>query len=162
MGPINQCRLEMLRELKEAGDEDSLRALTEALVCPVADQLQSHGTGYYYIPIVAQVVGHPNHYRILRNRSRNSTGLQQLLALIRKNLADIPEPLIRQRFGMALRQVFNELADYQRLNSSGPGVADPGMPLFISGLVDAVTAQFAAPVSEVTLAELRRTHEKTA
>jgi len=158
MEPINQCRLEMLRELQEAGDEADLRKLVETLVHPLADQLRSQG------PIVAQVTGHPNYYAIAQHRSRHATGLQQLLTLIRKNLADIPEPLIRQRFGMALRQVFNELADYQRLhgrlhgrlNLSGPGVADSGMPLFISGLVDAVTAQFVAPVSAATLHELGR------
>ncbi len=152
----------MLRELKSDGDDGSLRELTEALVYPVANQLQSHGTGYYYIPIIAQVVGHPNYYGILQQRIRHGTGLQQLLTLIRKNLADIPETLVRQRFGMALRQVFNELADYQRLNLSGPGITDSGMPLFISGLVDAVAAQFAAPVSEITLAELSRKHKKIA
>jgi len=170
MEPINQRRLEMLREQKEAGDEASLRRLVEALVYPLTEQLQSYGSGYYYIPIVAQVTGHPNYYAIAQHRSRHATGLRQLLTLTRKNLADIPEQLIRQRFGMALRQVFNELADYQRLkgrlkgqsNLSGTGVVDSGMPLFISGLVDAVTAQFAAPVSATTLEELGRKPGKLA
>ena len=166
MEPINQHRLEMLRELKEAGDEANLRGLVEALVHPLADQLRSQGTGYYYIPIVAQVTGHPNYHAIAQHRSRHGTGLQQLLTLIRKNLADVSEPLIRQRFGMALRQVFSELADYQRLNrrlnSSGSGIADSGMPLFISGLVDAITAQFAVPVSTATLHELSRKPRKSA
>ena len=71
-----------------------------------------------------------------------------------------------QRFGMALRQVFNELADYQRLNgrcnSSGSGIVDSGMALFISGLVDAITAQFAVPVSTVTVQELSRKPRKSA
>jgi len=162
MEPINVCRLEMLRELKDAGAEGDLRGLVEALVYPLAEQLRSQGAGYYYIPIVAQITGHPNYYAIARKRSRHGAGLQRLLALINENLVDIPEPLILQRFGMALRQVFNELADYQRINLSGPGVADSGMPLFINGLVDAVTAQFGAPVSAATLQELGRKRKKSA
>ncbi len=152
----------MLRELKDTGAEDDLRGLVEVLVYPLAEQLRSQGAGYYYIPIVAQITGHPNYYAIAQNRSRHSAGLQRLLALINKNLVDIPEPLILQRFGMALRQVFNELADYQRINVTGPGVVDSGMPLFINGLVDAVTAQFSAPVSAATLQELGRKPKKSA
>ncbi len=164
MEPINRRRLEMLHELQETGDEDSLRALVEVLVHPLAEQLKSQGAGYYYIPIVAQVTGHPNYYEIAQRRSRHGTGLQQLLALIKKQLVDIPEFLILQRFGMALRQVFNELSDYQRLRepSDVSGAADSGMSLFISGLVDAVTAQFSAPVSAATLEELGRQSRKSA
>jgi len=162
MEPINECRLEMLRELKDTGAEGDLRGLVEALVYPLAEQLRSQGTGYYYIPIVAQITGHPNYYAIAQHRSRHGAGLQRLLALINKNLVDIPEPLILQRFGMALRQVFNELADYQRINLSGPGVVDSGMSLFINGLVDAVTAQFGAPVSAATRQELGRKRRKSA
>jgi len=162
MEPINQRRLEMLSELNETAAENDLRRLIEVLVQPLAEQLRSQGAGYYYIPIVAQVTGHPNYHEIAQSRSRHGTGLQQLMILMRKNLTDIPEPLILQRFGMALRQVFNELADYQRLNLTGPAATGSGMPLFVSGLVDAVAAQFAAPVSEATICELDRKPRKSA
>ncbi|MDP6675401.1 MAG: helix-turn-helix domain-containing protein [Gammaproteobacteria bacterium] len=162
MEPINQHRLEMLRELEAAGDTDNLQRLIGALVQPLAEQLKSQGAGYYYIPIVAQVIGHPNYHEIARHRSHHGAGLQWLLTLIKKNLPVIPEALILQRFGMALRQVFNELADYQRLNLSGPVATGTGMPLFISGLVDAVTAQFAAPVSAATLQEFEKKQQKSA
>ena len=92
MEPINQRRLEMLSELNEAGAGNDLRRLVEVLVQPLAEQLRSHGAGYYYIPIVAQVTGHPNYHEIAQHRSRHGTGLQQLMILMRKNLTDIPEP----------------------------------------------------------------------
>jgi AcrR family transcriptional regulator len=168
MEPINQRRLEMLDELKEAGTENTLCGLVEVLVHPLADQLRTHGAGYYYIPIVAQVTGHPDYHEIAQHRSRHSTGLQQLLILIRKNLPDIPDALILQRFGMALRQVFNELSDYQRLHGlphkrgNLSSTADSGMSLLINGLVDVVTAQFSAPVSAATLQELDRQTRQSA
>ncbi len=166
MEPVNQHRLQMLDELKKTGAEADLRGLVEALVYPLAHQLQSQGSGYYYIPIVAQVTGHPSYQAIAQHRSRHGTGLQRLLNLIRKALADVPEPLIRQRFGMALRQVFSELADYQRLNARAESpraeIEDPGMSLFVNGLVDAITAQFSTPVSMATLRELDRKARKSA
>jgi hypothetical protein len=162
MEPINRHRVEILDQLKDAGDEGDLRGLVEALVHPLAAQMHSHGAGYFYIPVVAQVSGHPSYSAIAQQRSRHGAGLQRLLTLIKANLTDIPEPLILQRFGMALRQVFNELADYQRLNLTGPSVPASGMELFINGLVDAVTAQFAAPLSAATRREFSRKRKKSA
>ncbi len=168
MEPINQRRLEMLAELNKADTGHTLCDLVEALVHPLADQLRTHSGGYYYIPIVAQVTGHPDYHEIAQHRSRHSSGLQQLLILLRKNLADIPDAIILQRFGMALRQVFNELSDYQRLHGrlhgrdNLPATADSGMALFISSLVDAVSAQFCAQVSSATLQELDRQSKKSA
>ena len=67
-----------------------------------------------------------------------------------------------QRFGMSLRQVFNELADYQRLYLMRPTGPRRDMPLFVSNLIDAVTAQFTALVSPETRRELENNQRKSA
>jgi len=162
MAPINERRLEMLGLLEKIGSDIDLRRLVEVIVMPVAEELQSHGAGYYYIPIVAQVSGHPDYHAIARHRDRHATGLQQLLTLIRQQVGDIPQDVIMDRFGMALRQVFSEMADYQRLHATGKPFEETGMSLFVNGLIDAVTAQFAAPVSEATRRVLDRKKKKSA
>jgi len=122
-----------------------------------------HGSnGYYYILVVAQVIGHPAYHEIGKTRKIHGTGLQQLIELLQAHLADLPEEIFLQRFGMSLRQVFNELADYQRLYLARPASPRPDMALFISNLVDAVTAQFAAPVSQETRRELRQDQRESA
>ncbi len=164
MEAINARRVELLRQIEgQIDDEDaatSLRRLVEALIFPLAEQVKTQGGACNYIAIAAQANGHPNYHAIAQRRSRHGAGLQRLLTLLRQRLAGIPESLIRERFGMALRQVFNELADYQRLHPAGTGGA--GMTLFVNNLVDAVTAQFAAPVSATTLQELGSEQRKTA
>jgi len=160
MESINARRVELLRQIEDDGDAASLRQLVETLVYPLAELLTTRGAACDYIVIVAQISGHPHYHAIAQRRGRHGAGLQQLLVLLRQRLTGIPEPLIRARFGMALRQVFNELADYQRLHPAGTGIA--GMALFVNNLVDAVTAQFAAPVSATTLQELGSAQRKTA
>lgn len=160
MEPINARRLELVNRIEDDGDVDGLRRLVEGLVYPLAEQLTNRGAACDYIAIVAQISGHPNYHTIAQRRGRHGTGLQRLLALLRRHLTGIPEPVIRARFGMALRQVFSELADYQRLHPAGTGSA--GMALFIDNLIDAVTAQFAAPLSVATRQDLEEAQRKTA
>jgi len=162
MEAINARRLEMLEALTEQRGQTELRSLVEILVNPLAEHLRHGSNGYYYILLAAQVIGHPAYHEIGKTRKVHGTGLQRLIQLLQARLVDLPEEIFVQRFGMSLRQVFSELADYQRLYLSRPVAPRPDMPLFISNLVDVVTAQFTAPVSRETRHELENVQRESA
>jgi len=162
MEPINAHRLQMLRDLEASGQPDDLRSMVEVIVIPLAENLNQNSSAYYYIPVVSQVIGHPGYYEIAKTRRIHGTGLNQLIKRMKAILPALPQELFVQRFGMALRQVFNELSDYQRLYLMHPRRARPEMALFISNLLDAVTAQLTAPISQQTRQELETPRKKLA
>jgi AcrR family transcriptional regulator len=162
MEPINERRLQMLTELEARRQTDDLRSMVEIIVHPLAEHLNKHSEAYYYIPVVAQVIGHPGYHDIARTRRIHGTGLQRLIKMMKVMLPALPNELFMQRFGMALRQVFNELNDYQRMYLLRPRNARPEMALFISTLIDVVTAQLTAPVSQQTRRELETSRQRLA
>lgn len=158
---INRRRLALLEALRDSGDvsEDDLRALAEALVLPVAELLGAGNGGEHYIAVVAQLIGHPHYFELGRSPGQHGEGLRRLLELVAARRADLPANVVPQRFGMALRQVFHELADFQRLRARRATVP---VPLFVSGLVDAVAALLAAPLSAATRHELAAADRRSA
>jgi AcrR family transcriptional regulator len=160
---INARRLALLHSLEQDGRHQDLRALVGALVHPLAERLGRKAEGDHYIRVIAQVTGHPRYHRMAQARSRHGSGLERLLELLRACLPALPEEILRQRFGMALRQVFNELADYQRLYlARSRTAAAANIPLFVSNLVDVVTGMLAAPVSTATIGEITQGSHKAA
>lgn len=159
---INARRIELINEIRRNGRERELHALVEALVHPLAERLGRRPEGDHYIRVIAQVTGHPTYHQLIQARLPHGTGLEQLLDLMRACLPQLPEHILRQRFGMALRQVFNELADFQRLNLARRRGAASNVPLFISHLDDVIAGMFAAPVSAATLDEMKRNRHSVA
>ena len=153
---INARRLELLQELRRRGRDGELRALVEVLVHPLAERLGHRREGDHYIRVIAQATGHPRYHRLMQSRLPHGSGLEQLLELLRACLPELPEDILRQRFGMALRQVCNELADFQRLYLARSKAGTASIPLFVSHLDDVIAGIFAAPVSAATLAEMKR------
>jgi len=162
MESINERRLQMLAELEAAGRTDNIRSMVEILVIPLAEQLNRNSAARYYIPVASQVIGHPRYYKIAQARRIHGTGLKQIIQMMKLVLPALPEELFMQRFGMALRQIFNELSDYQRLYLANVRAARPDMALFISNLIDAVTAQFTTPISQQTRQELEESRRESA
>lgn len=162
MESINERRLQMLAELEAAGRTDNIRSMVEILVIPLAEQLNRNSAARYYIPVASQVIGHPRYYKIAQARRIHGTGLKQIIQMMKLVLPALPEELFMQRFGMALRQIFNELSDYQRLYLANVRAARPDLALFISNLIDAVTAQFTTPISQQTRQELEESRRESA
>lgn len=161
MQAINEHRLELLRELTRGGPADDLRAMVEILVIPLAEHLDKNHAGFYYLPVAAQVIGHPTYHSIAKKPRIQGTGLQRLLQMMKNSQPDIPENLFLQRFGMTLRQVFNELSDYQRLYLLPSKTPRPDLMPFVNNLIDAVTAQLSSPASDATLREYHQPRGKT-
>ena len=162
MQAINARRLAMLQDLTIPSRKPELREMLEILVIPLAEHLDRQHDGFHYLPVAAQVIGHPVYHSLAKTPRIQGTGLKRLLQMLRVAQPQLPEPLCRQRFGMILRQIFNELSDYQRLYRLPAKTAQPDATLFVSALVDAVTAQLSGPAAESTLREYKRVNRKTA
>jgi len=156
---INRRRLALLEALRGSAREQDLMALAEALVLPVAELLGTANGGEHYIAVVAQLIGHPQYFELGRSPGAHGEGLRRLLELVAACRSDLPANVVPQRFGMALRQVFHELADFQRLRTRRSAVP---VPLFVSSLVDAVAASLAAPLSATTRRELATASRRSA
>ena len=157
---INDRRLAALRKLDPDLSDDNLRPLIEALVYPLADEMGPNGEYRYYIQTVAQIIGHPEYEEIARNRNQHGDGMKKIFDRLMDTLPHLPKQILRQRFGMAIRKVFHDLADYQRLHSRG--ISDADTAVFLNNLIDVITAQFTAPVSEETRRVLDAQNRKTA
>jgi AcrR family transcriptional regulator len=156
---INRRRLALVAGIRRDGREREVGALVEALIHPLAELLPP-ADGGAYLRVTAQAIGHPRYHLLVRGD--HGEGLNEVLSLLRASLPGIPREILDQRFGMALRQVFHELADYQRVHGSRRAGALPDPGFFIGNLVDSVAGLFAAPVSAATSHELRRNRRRTA
>lgn len=153
---INRRRLELMSAISRERRQGDARALAGALVHPLAELIGRRGAEHY-IRVTAQAIGHPRYHRLVRGAEHGSA-LHDLVALLRARRRDLPAAVIEQRFGMALRQVFHELADFQRLHGAGARTAPTRF--FVSNLVDSIAALFEAEASADTLGELGQdTHD---
>lgn len=144
---INLRRLELLQGLEAAGRRLDPRGLAEALVLPVAEFLTREDAAGNYIVVTAQLIGHPQHYALVKNPGPSSEGLARLYELAREALPGVPPAVMLARIGMAIRQMFHELSDYQRVHLDGGRRTVTDLELEAAGLVDAVAGMLAAPVS---------------
>ena len=158
---INQRRLELLAAVERDNRQHDLHSLVEVLVHPLAERLEETRRGDYYLQVIAQITGHPRYYRLPQLHPEHGSGLQRLLELLQAAMPDSPPALLHQRFGMALRQTFHELADFQRvyLEKRRQPV---NVRLFIHQLDDVIAGIFTAPVSAETRRALDRSHEHVA
>jgi AcrR family transcriptional regulator len=139
-----------LLDAYEASGVDDLRALADALVRPSATKLADPDGGRAFLRIHAQVINRPDwpppeHGR---RRSQPMDSIDRWRALVAPLLPAVAVERLHHRF-TAMRVTAIELA---RRAASAPRRDDQ---LFISHLVDLVTALLAAPVSEQTASLLR-------
>jgi AcrR family transcriptional regulator len=144
---INLRRLELLRELEATGRRHDPRGLAEALVLPVAELLTRDDAAGNYIVVTAQLIGHPQHYALVKNPGPSSEGLVRLYEYAREALPGVPPAVVLARIGMAIRHMFHELSDFQRVRLDGGRRPVTDLELETAGLVDAVAGMLAAPVS---------------
>ena len=157
MKQVNERRLEYVKRLQKEGRETDVRALVEAIVLPIVDEIQEGENGSHYIRFIAQLVGHPR--LILQEVWENdlATGMSRIAKFMNKALPDIPASLIRQRFGLMWEQAIHALADQERLTGSGRHGLSAKHDLFVSNLVDTIAGGLMAPVSEQTRKNMKKT-----
>lgn len=157
MEQVNERRLHYVRRLEEAGREQDVRALVEAIVLPIVDEIRESENGSHYIRFIAQLVGHPR--LVLQQVWENdlATGMSRVSQLMNEALPDIPPSLISQRFGLMWEQAIHALADQERLTAGSRRAPAVGQDLFVSNLIDTISGGLMAPVSEQTRKSMKKT-----
>jgi AcrR family transcriptional regulator len=142
---IERRRHEMLDAYEARGDDD-LRALAAALVEPLAAELTVDG-GPGYLQLVADLYNQPNPTFDLDDLEKRMSSYMRWRALVLPALS--PEAVRLHRRFDSLRIAVSELARRARTGRKDHR-------LFISQLLDLVTAVLSAPVSNETQRLLRR------
>lgn len=144
------------RILDEAlsGDQPvAVRRLLEALILP---QVSSVERGERHVELVAQLLfrGYGEaggHAWILADPSLTEHG-QQLNQLIWQHLSHLPEAVATARLRFVYTSCLNAVADHQRQRATADA---PPTAIFVSNLIDSLTAVICAPASAETLEALR-------
>ena len=132
----------------EADDRDGLRGLAGALVRPWAAKLTDADGGAEFLQIYADALTRPDPLLDLARIGEPGTSLHRWRTLI-EPLLDADAVRLHRRF-MAILHTITELARRARAEREGDH------RLFVSSLVDNVTAILAAPPSDETRSLLRR------
>lgn len=155
MAGINTRRLAMLSELEQSGRVSDLQAVVEAMVWPLAEQLNNGSGGNHYIQLLAQVYGDPRIPIAETFRGRYGQSVRCIEELIRQLLTHVPREVVATRLALATGQMIHALADWERRLRTPSGKARVARTaLFVSILTDAIAAAVAAPVSAATHAQL--------
>lgn len=141
--PAVEGRRHELLDEHEAAGKAELRSLADALVRPLADKLIDPDGGLEYLQIQAELVNRTNVRRSRADEDRNDS-IQRWRAMVGPFLGEDAERLHR-RFTV----IRFSAAELGRRAASGRHRDDR---LFISHLVDLVTALLVAPNSPETLA----------
>ena len=154
MGAINRRRASMFAALQSQGKDQDLYALVDAVVQPLAECLLAADQPNFYVQFAARAMEHPRYYKMAWKRGKAGRAFGHLFDAMERVLVDVPPDVFSQRFGMMLRQVFGELSAHHRLHLSGRDRTKANTALFVSNLVDSITAALSAPLSPRTRAQL--------
>ncbi|GAA1648597.1 TetR family transcriptional regulator [Mycolicibacterium murale] len=151
---IDADRGRLLDQAVSAGQPPELTALLAALVLP---QVSSIERGERHVELVAQLLfggyGEPGgHAWILADPSLTEHG-QRLNQLIWKQLSHLPGVVATMRLRFVYTSCLNALADHQRQWVTAATEVVP-TAVFVSELIDSLTAIIRAPVSPQTLSAL--------
>ena len=156
MPTVNDRRNKLLDEVEAQGRAQDLRALLEAMIRPLAEQLEDASDGRYWVRFITQAWSNPHSGLADVVRNDFNTGVVRGGLMAAGLMGDLPGEVIRQRLSLLSGQVLHALVDYDRLveahRAERPGLS----PFFFQGLLDMLVAQLTAPVSAETLMALRR------
>ncbi len=163
MSRINRRRVALLDGFEANGATPGIRQMVEAMVLPLAEQLDGGAKGGNYIRFLAQAISDPGVDIGGLVRDKFDHGMTRTRTLARSLLADKPPQIVDERMRLVAAHMVHALADKARRLASGrhPDRADE-TALFISNLIDGIAGALTAPVSEETMAMFANTTRKTA
>lgn len=161
MTGINQRRLEMLEDIAAAGREGDVRAIVEAMILPLAEQLSDPARGSHYVRFLAQAVADPDVDIGDLIRGRFDHGFAATRRMLRAILSDLPSLVVEQRINLAGTQMVYALADREH-DMAKDDRAAIDLWLFIDNLIDSIAAMLTAPVSRETQQRLAQQEKLSA
>lgn len=156
MPEIDRHRLRMLDAIIADGREGDLRALVAAIIVPFAESVRNRTETNYYNRFMAEIQ-RSGEFTILEVTSEKyARGVNLATGFVVRQLADLPQRLIRQRLASFTSLVAAGVADIEtvmdRRLAAGRGF---DVERAVANLIDMGTAALAAPPSEETLALLQ-------
>ncbi|HVA79456.1 MAG TPA: TetR/AcrR family transcriptional regulator, partial [Candidatus Binataceae bacterium] len=125
MKGINTRRMAMLDEIEKTAGVDDLHGLIEAVVWPLAEQLNDSSGGNHYVQLLAQVYGDPRLPVAETFRGCFGQSVRRVEELIHQRLTYLPREIVATRFGLAGSQMIHTLADWERQLRTSRGKASP-------------------------------------
>lgn len=163
MAGINERRIARLDALVAEGRAGEIRPVVEAMVLPLAEQLDPARRGGHYIRFLAQAISDPGIDVGGLVRDKFDHGMARTRRLARSILAGLPPEIVDERMRLASGHMVHALADRARRLASGRHADRAGVTaLFVANLIDSVAGALAAPVSDQTIALLAEAGRKTA
>jgi AcrR family transcriptional regulator len=149
---VGKRREEMIDTLEASGRGSDVRALAEALVLPLASEIQHGPEASHYLEFLAHLfLTSPTQVGEILRKYHAEYG--RWTAMATRILPHVPRRILYMRLFLMVRHVVISLAVYQR---RGLGVDDVGFEAYLSDMADAVAGYVAADVSERTAALARR------
>ncbi|MFD9427275.1 MULTISPECIES: TetR/AcrR family transcriptional regulator [unclassified Streptomyces] len=134
------------RMLDETGDSTDVRDWVACLVCPGTEHLTELPHPTWYARFGAQLMTDP----VLREVMVEETfgpSIQRTLDGLNRCLPDLPLPVRIERGDMARNLLVHMLAERERALADGTHTARPTWHAYATGLIDAITAIWLAPVT---------------
>jgi AcrR family transcriptional regulator len=150
---IGRRRDELLDKLEREGQATDMRALAQALIEPLAAELNGGEEESHYLPFLAHLFLQTPHEvgDILRRHQAAETRWSQAVA---DAAPSVPRELMRTRQFLMGRHVVVSLAAYQRRGRLG--TEKPDFDIYLSDMLDSVAGYLAAPAAAGTLALIER------
>jgi AcrR family transcriptional regulator len=163
MAGINRRRVAMLDALEADGADIAIRSVVEAMVLPLAEQLDPVADGGHYVRFLAQVISDPGVDVGGLVRDKFDHGMVRTRRLARRILDGLPAEVVDERMSLASNQMVHALADEVRRRAARQSRERPGeTAFFVANLIDSLTGALDAPASPETLACLKEARRKTA
>lgn len=145
---IGRRRDEILDRLEREGRATDMRALTQALVEPLAAELNAGEEESHYLPFLAHLFLQTPHEvgDILRRHQGGESRWSQAVAVAAPH---VPREVLRTRLFLMGRHVVVSLAAYQRRGRLG--TEKPDFDIYLSDMLDCVAGYLNAPPSAETL-----------
>ncbi len=150
MERVNRRRLQKLDEISKAGQVGDVRALVEAIILPIVEEIEQSKGGSHYIRFAAQCMGHPQLDFFSLWRSEDSEALQRIYGLIRAAVLGVPGKVLSQRFGMIMALITHSLANREIFRLNAQERTNFYAAAFLNNLADSCTSVLTAPVSDET------------
>ena len=153
---VNHRRHKWLEKLHADDKQEDVRAIVETIVHPVVEEIHETQGGSHYIRFLALVIGHPKIDVSDLWSKHLASGLSEAAQLLQSAIPQVPETLMKQRFGLMWEQAIHALSDREKLREMSNSSAATELVVFVSNLVDTIAGGLSAPVSDTTLRELER------
>ncbi|QUH03504.1 TetR/AcrR family transcriptional regulator [Saccharopolyspora erythraea] len=143
-GAVEDLRLRMV---EATGDSTDVRDWVACLVHPTAEHLDALGTPTWFARFGAQAMTDPGFRPIMVEEALSAPSLHQVMAGLNGCLPELPADVREERYHMARQLLVHMFAERERALDEGTATPRGSWREAATGLVDAITGMWLAPVT---------------